>query len=239
MTPRHRDNTPPYEIMGKQSVQPQAPGAMPRPGGGFRSGVGGFGKSVLDAWQAGASEPLLLRVPRGMALSLLAGLLGLLILAYWVGYSRGGSAAEKRVTAIYQPVLEGADRVPPTRFVASEGTNTGVSAGVPSASGSGDPRTSGLNYLILALYPPQEAKRLKAFLAERQVDVMVGPRNNKGLCQVVALKGFTRQQYRDTDEKTRFMTQMRALGRDWKSFNKGKGEDLSSMYYDKYAPPGL
>lgn len=242
MSARRRDNTPPYEIMGHHPVQPQVSGRGPRPGGGFRSGfgsgVGGFGRSLLDAWQAGASEPLLLRVPRGMAVSLLAGLLGLLILAYWVGYSRGGSVAEKRVTAIYEPALNGAGRVPPSRPGALQGTESRAPLTGPMTRGRVDRRTPGLNYLVLASCPPKEAQRLQAFLAERQVDVMVGPRNNKGLCQVIALRGFTRQQYRDTDEKTRFMVRMRALGRDWKSSNKGKGDDLSSMYYDKYDPPG-
>jgi len=89
----------------------------------------------------------------------------------------------------------------------------------------------------LALFPPQEAGRLKTFLAGHEVDVLIGPRNNKGLCQVVALNGFTREQYRDSDEPGRFMTRMRSLGRQWKAGNEGKGEDLSSMYYQKYEPP--
>jgi hypothetical protein len=243
MNARRRDNTPPYEIMGQKSAQPQASGRGPRPASGS-PGIGGFGRSLLDAWHAGAREPLLLRVPRGMALSLLAGLLGLLILAYWVGYSRGDSAAEKRVTAIYQPQSDGMGRVPPTRSGAvtgSETANSGTYGQVSPQSTSGphvDRRKPGLNYLILPSCPPQEALRLQVFMAERQVDVMVGLRNNKGLCQVIAMKGFTRQQYRDTDEPERYMTRMRALGRDWKTANKG-GDDLSSMYYDKYSPPGL
>ncbi len=236
MTPRRRDNTPPYEIMGHTPAQPQASGRGPRPGGG--SGIGGFGRSVLDAWHAGASEPLTLRVPRGMALFLMAGLIGLLILAYVVGHSRGGSAAEKRVRA--ELTLSGPGHTPPLRPGASQGGitgQTGATSTEPLDPRRVDPRESGLNYLVLASCPPSEAGRLQAFLQERQVEVMVGPRNNKGLCQVIALRGFTRQQYRDTDEKTRFMTRMRALGRDWQTANKGKGEDLSSMYYVKYEPP--
>jgi hypothetical protein len=66
---------------------------------------------------------------------------------------------------------------------------------------------------------------------------MVGPRNNKGLCQVIALTGFTREQVRDTDAAERFLAKMRALGRDWKAANDNRGDDLASMYYDKYQPP--
>ncbi len=242
MTPRRRDNTPPYEIMGKQPAQPQAPGRGPRPGGGARSGFGGFSRSMMDAWRNGASEPLLLRVPRGMALCLLAGLLGLLILSYWVGYSRGDSAAEKRMTEIYEPNLDGADRVPPTRLRGSEGptnTDSGASGqisfqrtGAPNA----DPRAVGLNYLVLATCPLEEAQRLQRFMAGRQVDVMIGLGNNKGLHRVIVLKGITPQQYGDKDFRERILAPMRALGRDWKAFNKGKGDDLSSMFYAKYQP---
>jgi hypothetical protein len=239
MSARRRDNTPPYEIMGKQPVQPQASGRGPRPGGG----IGGFGRSLVDAWRDGASEPLLLRVPRGMALCLLAGLLGLLILAYWVGYSRGGAAAEQRVMAIYEPSLNGAVRVPPTRpGGASQGPKTAFSgtSGQGSAQSSAgqraDPRTPGLNYLILATCAEDEAQRLKKFLTDRQVDVMIGPRNNRGLCQVIVLKGITPQQYGDQNVRERILAPMRALGRDWKAFNKGKGDNLSSMFYEKYKP---
>jgi hypothetical protein len=176
-----------------------------------------------------------------MAVAMLAGLLGLLVLAYWVGYSRGDSAAEKRVTAMYEPALADDGRTPPERTGTGPGSrintaNTGSGTATTPAQ-QADPRVKGSNYLILALYPEEEARRLKAFLAERQVEVMVGPRNNKGLCQVIALTGFTREQVRDTDAAERFLAKMRALGRDWKAANDNRGDDLASMYYDKYQPP--
>jgi hypothetical protein len=185
-----------------------------------------------------------------MALSLLAGLLGLLILAYWVGYSRGGSAAEERAMAIYEPHNNGVDRVPPNRLRAGaeRGALGGVSAASEGTSGRGysqvaagqgaDPRTAGLNYLILATSPEEDAWRLKKFFSGRGVDVMVSPRNNRGLCQVIVLGGITPQQYGDKDVRERILTPMRALGRDWKASNGGKGDDLSSMYYEKYKPGG-
>ncbi len=231
--------------MGKQPAQPQAPGRGPGPGGGARSGIGGFGRSMMDAWRDGASEPLLLRVPRGMALCILAGLLGLLILAYWVGHSRGDSAAVKRMTAIYEPNLNGADRAPPTRPGATRGP-AATDSGASGASGpispqrpgapNSDPRVAGLNYLVLATSPLEEAQRLQQFMAESKVDVMIGLGNNKGLHRVIVLKGITPQQYGDKDFRERILAPMRALGRDWKTFNKGKGDDLSSMFYAKYQP---
>ncbi len=233
MSARRRDNTPPFEIMGSHPSSPQASGRGPRLG----AGIGGLFRSLGDAWHRSASEPLTLRVPRGMALALMGGLLGLLILAYWVGYNRGDSAAELRVTETYQGALNGDGRVPPDRsgfnYVAP---STGQGARLAD-SGNRDLRIPGSNYLILALSPQNEARRLQTFLGERGVDVLIGPRNNKGLCQVIALRGFTPAAYRDTDENERFMARMRALGREWKSANQGKGEDLSSMYYQKYEPP--
>ncbi len=236
MAARRHDNTPPYEIMGSTANKPQASGRGPRPG----SGIGGFGRSVVEAWRDGANEPLLLRVPRGMALCILGGLLGLLFLSYWVGYSRGWSAAEKDVTAIYEPNLDGAGRIPPSRPGVTSGTNTtdsgssGQLSGQRSTTAGTDPRIPGMNYLVLAIYPYDEARRLQTFMAGREVEVMLGPRNNKGLCQVITLRGFSRQQFRDTDEAERFRTRLQGLGRDWKAANNGKGDDLSSMYYAKY-----
>lgn len=191
---------------------------------------------MLETWHAGASEPMILRVPRGLAVCLLLGLLGLLVLSYWVGHSRGGTAAQARVRAEYEPALTESGRVSPT----GTGLITDRSGGATADSGvSGydDPRVLGRNYLVLALYPLDEAQRLRAFLAGRQVDVMIGLRNNKGLRQVIALNGFTREQMRTSDAEDRFMTKLRGLGRQWKSFNHGKGDDLSSMYYEKFEPP--
>jgi len=239
MSARHRDNRPPYEIMGSRA--PGAgpggtPGRGPTPRGGLGAGIGGLGRSLLEAWHAGASEPLMLRVPRGMALSLLAGGLLLLVLAYWVGFSRGNSTATQRVRAEYEPALIESGRVPPTRG-GVESTFVGQESPPSALRGYDDPRIPGRNYMVLALYPPQEARRLQGFLAGRQVDVMVGPRNNKGLCQVVSLNGFTREQMRDTDTEERFRTKLLGIGRDWRASNQDKGDDLSSMYYSKYEPP--
>ncbi len=236
MSARHRDNKPPYEIMGQRPVTPQAPGRGPRPGAGPGAGLGGVGRSLIEAWRTGASEPMVLRVPRGVAVGLLAGLVGLLVLSYWVGYSRGDSSAQRRVRAEYEPALTDSGRVPPPRY-RSDGAGTGVQGGAISPQGYDDPRVPGRNYLVLALYPPDEARRLQAFLAGRQVDVMVGLRNNKELSQVIALNGFTREQMRDSDAEETFKAKLRGLGREWKAANGGKGDDLSSMYFDRYEPP--
>ncbi len=201
----------------------------------------------MDTWQASANEPITLRVPRGMALALMAGLLGLLLLAYWVGHSRGGSATEQRLSQTYN--LNGAEgeRTPPFTVPGeggAESDRTGREAGSGTGSGGSggaggeDTRVRGSNYLILATYPEAEARRLQAFLTGRGVDVMVGIRNNKGLCQVIALKGFTREQYK-AGLAEQFRTEMLAHGRAWKAANQGKGDDLNTMFYAKHEPPEL
>lgn len=248
MSARKRDNTPPFEIMGGRSGGSQPSGRGPRPGGARGAGGGGkvgdMVRSVIDTWQASANEPITLRVPRGMALTLLAGLLGLVLLSYWVGYSRGGSAAEKRVTAMYEPDGSDIDRTPPGGMPGTGGVNhpgagkAGSGSATSGDTSGGDPRRPGLNYLILATYPKPEAQRLRVFMEGHGVEVMVGMRNNKGLCQVIALKGFTSAQYK-AGLATEFRTEMLSLGRAWKAENKGLGDDLNTMYYDKYEPPKL
>jgi hypothetical protein len=238
MNARRRDSTPPYEIMGSRPTTPQASGRGPRPGLRQGTGIGGFFQSMADAWRSGASEPLTLRVPRGMAVSLLVGLLGLLVLAYWVGHSRGSSAAEKDVRAQYEPALTDDGRVPPDRSGQPGASDAGRQAGTTYQPDEADQRVPGNNYLILALYPPQEARRLRAFLTERQVEVMVGPRNNKGLCQVIVLdKGFTPEEYGNERIREPFRNKYLALGRQWQAANDGRGDDLSTMYFQKYEPP--
>ena len=194
----------------------------------------------MEAWHASASEPLMLRVPRGMALSLLGGALLLLMLAYWVGHSRGSSAAEQRVRAEFFTGESDAGRLPPEAFHLDENPVQGSETAVTPTRDpktEADPRIPGRNYLVLALYPYDEAKRLQRFLAGHEVEVLVGPRNNKGLCQVVALTGFTGEQMRSTDAAERFRNRLLSLGRDWKASNDNKGDDLSTMYYSKYVPP--
>ena len=238
--------------MGGKTGAPQPSGRGPRPGGRGGFGLSDTLRSIVETWQTSANEPITLRVPRGMALALMGWLLALLVLAYWVGYSRGGSAAEQRVTEMYQPSGSEGDRTPPgdRPGAGSGGGSTATGATVRgSASGAGqggspatqtpsDPRKPGLNYLILATYPEDLAYQLQAFMTDQGVEVMVGLRNNKGLCQVIALRGFTSAEYKAGLAET-YRTEMLAHGRAWKAASQGQGDDLNTMYYDKYQPPDL
>ena len=229
---RRRDNTPPFEIMGSRSKPSQGSGGGSKPSSAFGVGFSGVLRSITDAWRRSASEPLTLRVPRGMALALIGGLLGLLILSYWVGYGRGHSAMKKEFEQIYPSDYAEGGYAPPDRgSEGGVGTQNQGSGDQSINSKLQDPRRLDFNYLCVARYPQREAERLKRFLEGRGVEVFVTPSNNEGLCQVIVLKGFKAD---EADARERFRAECLALGREWKAFNNGRGDDLSTMYFDKF-----
>src|SRR5690606_37360841 len=150
-------------------------------------------------WDAGV--PVVLRLPRGFAVLVGVAILGLVFLAYWVGYSRG-AAAERAAYEEEQTQLRITGRLPSgvgrVVEVPVEGEGGRVNDGRSDATtrpGGGDPRRPGFNYLILARFPHEEAGRLARFLAERGVETAVIPSDTAGLSHVVALRGFTSEQY--------------------------------------------
>lgn len=228
---RRRDVQTPLEIMRQNAPGPavEAPQEYaPRLG---------WADQLKEVWDAGV--PVVLRVPRGVAIAACAGVLALMVLSYWVGYSRGSSATAERLKVEYE---QGGrpDRVPDAtaRIVVPD-------TGRPSAEGMGaqeprpvsrDPRVVGLNYVVLAMYPRVEADRLAMFLAGRGVETVVVPTDNAELFHVVGLAGFTTEQYR-AGEHREYERRMKQLGRDWRAFNDNKGLDLSDMYWKLFTGP--
>ncbi len=97
-----------------------------------------------------------------------------------------------------------------------------------------DPRLEGLNYLALVTTTPEEARRIQAFFAEYGVATFITRPNNAGLVRLIDVsRGFTRDEYRSGAEADHRSHRL-ALGRAWKRFNRGIGDDLSSMAYSKY-----
>lgn len=237
-----RDNIPPYEIMRRRAGEDApAPVRAPVPGSGA---AGGLWQRLRDWWPA-ADEPLNLRIPRGVAVAVLIGGLGLLILAYWVGHSRGTAKAraahEQRVEdhrGIY-----GSRPAPSLPYDpdssknagqtgASAVDNGGISSAAPPRIG-GDPRKPGDNYVVLLTTTPDEADRLIRFLKPYGVEAIAVSSNNKRFDSVVALRGFPGSE-KGSDAWNEYLETLKRIGREWKRFNGNKGSDLSDMYFSLY-----
>lgn len=231
---RRRDGLAPYEIMGAAKADEDAAAPDPVPAA--------MPSSPATAWwDAGA--PVVLRLPRGFAALLAVAVLGLVLLAYWVGHSRGGAATRAEIeqaqadARIGRGIPDAPLRIPVIGGATTEpdGVTTGGGTG-PAQPAAAGRRVSGLNYLVLASYPPAEAERLASFLRERGVEIGVVPSDTARLAQVVALRGFTSEQYRAGEHRDH-EERLRRFGREWQAANGGKGDSLGSMFWERYAGP--
>ena len=217
------------------------------------------------AWWSwsGVGVPIILRVPRGVAVAIAGGLLALLVLSYWVGYSRGWSAAEvqaQQQQAGNPDALRGRQAPTPrtggssdagNRGAASNGAGRGSQAGGTSASAgrieldgpapgphragsTGDPREAGFNYFVLATYTPEAARRLAEFITRRGVETVLEPVHNRGLVRVWAVnRGFPPDELGSAAYQA-FEDRLQKIGRAWKDHNDDFGDALESMHPDKY-----
>jgi len=97
-----------------------------------------------------------------------------------------------------------------------------------------DIRVPGLNYMLLATWPKDEARRLTAFFAEHGVATTATPVGGTGLYAVYAVdNGFSKATIR-SPEANGYEERLRLLGRAWKKQNNNRGDDLSDMYWDKH-----
>jgi hypothetical protein len=234
MSPRR--NVPPFEIMGASPPTPPTfPGSgAPRVSMGqrMRGVVGGLTPDRLGQWWANANAPVVMRIPRGYLVLAAVGVLVLMALAYWVGGVRGYNRVISE--------LQAGDG--PGAMVRRGEVSIDDPAHISPAKGQPlrDPRQPGMNYLIVATYPLEEAERLIAFLRDKQVDAIGIPSDTRRtMVRVVILKGFDRSEVRDTPDSpgTRFKDEMRRIGRQWKAHNGGRGDDLASMYFSRYDSP--
>jgi len=154
-------------------------------------------------WGFGSNAPLMLRVPRGVAVVVVASAVGLLVLSYWVGYAQGVDSGEAYVRQQLEQQRQASNRLPldayngmaPSEggkdqsFFATETTDdevspTGRGAATPDGSdgaGSGggagisgsEARAAGLNYFVLVTWPKLSAQQLADFFRERGVATML------------------------------------------------------------------
>ncbi|MFW5682728.1 MAG: hypothetical protein ACOC1G_06955 [Phycisphaeraceae bacterium] len=242
---RRKDHLPPFEIMG--STPPRRPwhergrGAEEESEPRTRESASpvrsdGVPPGQWLQWLSHAGPPLVLRVPRGLAISVVLGVLGLLVVAYWVGYERGESAA----TPQYE-TQDRSDRIPAViRRDAGEGSNNGPTtstAGNPDgvasldAGGAVDPRTPGHNYMVMARRNRRDAQRLAQFVMDQGVETILVPLRDDMFLIVATERGFESVR---SEEAQAYRNRLREIGRAWKRHNQGRGSELEDMYFARH-----
>ncbi|MCE9590920.1 MAG: hypothetical protein K8S99_10390 [Planctomycetes bacterium] len=254
MIRRRRNLMPPYEVMGSAGHKGAAAAPGPAPAAPTlvsraptapppRAGDA----PPTQAWHKGA--PIILRLPRGVVAFACVVALGVVILAYFVGYSIGYRTAktgEDESVRDQQAALAaatGGNGATPATATPSNRVGAAPSIGTrtttpppqpaPATVASTERRKDATNYFILTTGGNrQELDRLAQFLAANGVDVEVIPAHNGRSFQVVALKGFAPEQLASAARRD-YEKELRRLGRLWKSQNKG-ATDLADMYPTKY-----
>ncbi|MFP4144786.1 MAG: hypothetical protein ACLFV3_06545 [Phycisphaeraceae bacterium] len=216
----------PYEVMRSQALKrrPSAPAREPAASEPTETGEG--------IW-AGARAPLVLRVPRGMAVLLGLGLLGLIVLAFVVGYEQGQSAAEQATadagSQSASPRLARAPAVP----AGAAGLDASPAEGsqTPGSAGERAPAwKESESYLCVATHPHEVAERLAEYMRGAGVEVGVIPHDNDR-SKVVCRRGFGDT---SSSEAKRFRARIvNEIGPDWDENHRGP-TDLSDAYWIPY-----
>lgn len=223
-----RDQTPPYEIMRGRSagVGTEAPPAADTQAEPARRPVSKV------PWWVGSSAPLVLRIPRGLAVAAVAGLLLLIVVAYWVGSVRGAAAGD-RVQEIAQGIGE---RSGPAGWFESdeEEAYKGPEVEPPEKTVFDERRESGRWYLRLMTSTPEDCRRLADFMHSRGVAIQLVMRDNGRSCVAYAIDRGYRTDEKDQSPAQHYLGWMKQRGREWKLHNGGRGDDLSTMYYAQH-----
>lgn len=230
--------------MGKRRSEEQASQDAERSSQAQADDVGAISGATSGATSGGGA--VVLRLPRGLAVVLAAVLVLLIVLAYFAGrsqgYTAGQTAEREKLETINRLGARDAGGAAPlgrpgvrSGNAATAGNETSGGGGRVYLPGDADPRAAGENYPVLARYDLDEARRLADFLADKGVDTLVVSAHNAGLFLVVAVQGYTGEQFR-SQQHLPFERRLRDLGRQWKIHNGNKGDDLSSLYWALYQP---
>jgi len=206
----------PFEVMGdfaRRSGRGEA-GSAPGSGSSVSDSAGasepaGSGEvGWLRRWAAASGAPLTLRVPRGLAAAGVAAVVGLIVLAYAVGYQQGESAGRAMSRAgVDEQAARGQQRPPGALARETEaGPATPVNADGESGAAGGqgeaalhagpggqgrDPREIGKNYYVLVTWPLPDARRLSAFYEARGVAIRLVPQENDRVQVWAVDEGYT------------------------------------------------
>jgi len=240
-----RHSTPPYEIMGRRLPEPSGEGAAEE--GAVREGEGPgadrpattHGRGGRARVVSGLSEPVVLRVPRGLAVLAIVAVLGLIVLGYAVGHRRGYGAGEAAEAGRAEEELRMVTRLAQRQVDGALGAGRGDGTGGGESSETGregrfdDPRRRGLRYFVVSHEPADEAARLIAFVERSGVDAAAVPSDNPRFVKVIATQGFTADELRSATGRD-YEQALRQIGRAWKDANNGRGKDLSDLYPELY-----
>jgi hypothetical protein len=191
---------------------------------------------------------VVLRLPTGFVFVMGLAFVGVVVLSYWVGLSRGYHRAERDLTGAVQPsdlssappslaVMTPVEDPPQELRQANLPESSAVQSQPVSGSimqkGTGEPRLEGINYFILAHYPEADAERLTRFLWEQGVEAAAIRGEGQKLFQVVALRGFIREEL-DSPSRQQFEQALKQLGHVWSNQKLGPDFAKSGIYLDLF-----
>jgi hypothetical protein len=224
------------------------------------------GSAGADAWAASAgARRSTVRVPVNAIYLAIAGLVLVVVLSFAVGSVLSKRQAQQAaLRQLPQPIIlepsevgEGgllADDVPhapPTRVAdpAPARTQSAPRPGdapclLPSGWTSGDPRTPGLNYLLLATLTQTESEDAVSFLATHGLETFAirvenqGPKgNNSGPARsyrLYVLKGITSEEYsRRMTARTNIEADVARLGPRWQKERRGSSNFAKPVWEKK------
>lgn len=196
-------------------------------------------------WESSQS-PIVLRLPSGAVWLMALGLVGVILLSYWVGIWRGYRRAERDFHAVGAVTTSQAGHVPSLAAPTVAGTQAGAAPTRTSPTpqpapgnlplllkGTGEPRAVGLNYFVLAHYPQADAERLILFLASQGVEAAAVRGPDQRLFQVIALRGFVREEL-TSPARQQLEQALRQLGRAWSNQKLGPDFSKSGIYLDLF-----
>lgn len=246
MAPRRKGATP-FEVMGqaaRKEASSSMPPSTPAPPSGNAphdtkpASTGAGWASPSDWWaRTGGGAPLVLRVPRGLAVLAVAGLVGLLVLAYWVGHSRGVAAE----TARHELTATGgapAMRTPPAGR-ATPGNRTASQSAGRQQQADADPREPERWYLVLVAVPAREAESLAQWLQEEHgVATVIQNVQNSGLRELIAVdRGFQRDELYTSEPYREYTARLGDIGRAWQRQARSRVNPFESRYPRLYRGP--
>jgi hypothetical protein len=192
---------------------------------------------LLGGRRRHAAAPIVVRIPPGHAILLVLLLVGLIVLAFWVGRYLGDSGGFQRGYTQHKAEVDtrqvpGADLGAGAVLAGTRREENASRQGSKSSPMGLDARIDERNYWILAKVLVEEGIRMRQFLGEHGVDSFVRPLDNKGLCYVIALRDFSGP----NDQARQFEREVKRLGMMWKSEHKGT-DSFRTMYLEKHRAP--